>query len=57
MFCSKCGFKLKEDENFCPKCGTQKREIIKEVDKVEKSYDNEFTEVIPKIQFTTSEKL
>ncbi len=21
-FCSKCGAKLKEDENFCPKCGT-----------------------------------
>ncbi|KRL65905.1 zinc-ribbon domain-containing protein [Companilactobacillus versmoldensis] len=26
-FCTNCGFKLYEDDRFCPKCGTQQRSV------------------------------
>lgn len=34
FYCDKCGFKLLEDQNFCPKCGNRiKRETYSFVDK------------------------
>ena len=44
MFCTKCGFQIKDGYKFCPKCGTPayiekedpKSEIKKEVDEVTK---------------------
>lgn len=29
MFCKKCGFRLDDDANFCPKCGTTVSDVIK----------------------------
>lgn len=39
MYCSKCGNKLKDDEQFCPKCGTKRGETQREI---KKSYEKEY---------------
>lgn len=39
-YCVKCGFKIEEQNKFCPKCGAPQRE------------DDDFTQIIPKEEFT-----
>ena len=35
MFCTNCGNKLKESDEFCSKCGSRAKKIVHKVDKME----------------------
>ncbi len=56
-YCVKCGGKVADDAKFCTKCGAPQKTVGKDKNAREKNdYNNEYTQIIPKIKATPNRR-